>query len=426
MVNVVTFGRPVVQSARLTDAIVVRIADLRDGGAMVIVVCASPAVVADALAQRGYASMRLPDHFAVGSFDELARSGIPLLVGGGQEEAMALAATFESARVIVFADAHGVMSADPERVPTATPVEFASYMELMELADLRAGALPPVAAERARALGVPYEIRSIVENRGTIVRDDAFEERSKPVTSITISTGAAFVSVRPTHDDGDRWRRQRTQMVEQLAARGVSLEMLQFFPKRMRFTVDADRVDLAQDIAAELSLHSHATTHCAKVCVVGSGIRSTVGVFCKVFAALRERDITVLHFTDSNVTISLLLQEHEAAVAEQALHEAFVTGSTLPAAASILFDLKLRKLRVNGREVRLGVRQATLLKVLVDNVGRVVEAEEAARCLFGSDGKDELAALRVHMHNLRKKIEKDPANPRYILTIPNQGYLFVR
>ncbi len=339
---------------------------------------------------------------------------------------MALAATFESARVIVFADAHGVMSADPERVPTATPVEFASYMELMELADLRAGALPPVAAERARALGVPYEIRSIVENRGTIVRDDAFEERSKPVTSITISTGAAFVSVRPTHDDGDRWRRQRTQMVEQLAARGVSLEMLQFFPKRMRFTVDADRVDLAQDIAAELSLHSHATTHCAKVCVVGSGIRSTVGVFCKVFAALRERDITVLHFTDSNVTISLLLQEHEAAVAEQALHEAFVTGSTLPAAASILFDLKLRKLRVNGREVRLGVRQATLLKVLVDNVGRVVEAEEAARCLFGSDGKDELAALRVHMHNLRKKIEEDPANPRYILTIPNQGYLFVR
>jgi len=91
----------------------------------------------------------------------------------------------------------------------------------------------------------------------------------------------------------------------------------------------------------------------------------------------------------------------------------------------ITFDAALCKVRVNGEERRLGSRQAKLLEFLVNNLGRVVEAEEAARHLFGADGREEIAALRVHVHNLRKKIEADPDNPRYLVTVPAQGYVLV-
>jgi len=37
-----------------------------------------------------------------------------------------------------------------------------------------------------------------------------------------------------------------------------------------------------------------------------------------------------------------------------------------------------------------------------------------------------LKIVRVHLHNLRKKIEDDPDTPRHIITVPEQGYVFVR
>jgi hypothetical protein len=158
---------------------------------------------------------------------------------------------------------------------------------------------------------------------------------------------------------------------------------------------------------------------------VGAGIRTTAGVFCRTLTALTRANIPLLHFSDSQVTLSLIVPEGQGPDAEALLHKELF-GADSSFSSTISFDALLGRVRVNGKECRLGARQAKLLGYLIENVGRVVESEEAARHLFGADGKDEVAALRVHMHNLRKKIEQNPENPRYIVTIPAQGYLFVR
>lgn len=132
----------------------------------------------------------------------------------------------------------------------------------------------------------------------------------------------------------------------------------------------------------------------------------------------------MLHFSDSNVTMSLIVPEDRSAETAAFLREIFAPEDDLPC-TSVSFDAARGRVRVNGREQRLGSRQVKLLEFLLDNVGRVVETEEVARHVFGSDDKGDVAALRVHMHNLRKKIEADPYNPRYIVTVPAQGYLFV-
>ncbi|MGZ3516890.1 MAG: winged helix-turn-helix domain-containing protein [Vulcanimicrobiaceae bacterium] len=421
---ILSFGTGTLQNAQLLEAAVTRVAEI-GSDVTTIVVCPSPVVLASLLAQRGLRAVVLPRAAGMPLLRELCEAGIIPVCEGGQNEAIALADTLRSSRVILYTDAESVMSADPARIAEAVAVTHASHLEMLELAD-GAGIVHDRAADDARTLGVAYEIRSVVENRGTVVHHDAYEDRANPITSITVSLGLAFVSVRSTHEDERRWREQRARMLAELAARGVSIQMLQYLPLRMRFVVESARLNAAQELAEALELSSHAITRCAKICVVGRGVRSTAGIFHGLFAALDDAHVLLLHFTDSNVTISLLVQEDDAVRAEQALHGVLVPDGGLATGTSIIFDEALSRVSVNGREVRLGARQTKLLAFFIDNVGRVVAPEEVAKRTFGGEGKEELAALRVHMHNLRKKIEDDPDNPRYILTIPNQGYLFVR
>jgi DNA-binding response OmpR family regulator len=134
----------------------------------------------------------------------------------------------------------------------------------------------------------------------------------------------------------------------------------------------------------------------------------------------------VLHWGDSNVTLSFVVHDSFAQRSENALHAALGAGSGIVSGTAVSFDADLGIVRMNGREARLGARQAQLLRYLLDNAGRIIEVEELAQHLFQAEGKEELAAVRVHLHNLRKKIEDDPDAPRHIVTVPEQGYLFIR
>jgi Transcriptional regulatory protein, C terminal len=250
--------------------------------------------------------------------------------------------------------------------------------------------------------------------------------RSGPITSVSVSKGFAFMSVRPRDDAAQEWGAARLRFLERLAERGISVEMLQFAPLRVRFIVPEGTAAPVREVVGECELAWRLVPHCCKVSLVGAGIRTTAGVFYRALTALMRGNIPLLHFSDSNVTMSLIVPEEHGHDAESLLHEVLFVGGDSSFSTSISFDALLGRVRVNGQERRLGARQAKLLAYLIENVGRVVESEEAARHLFGTDGKEEVAALRVHMHNLRKKIEEDPDNPRYIVTIPAQGYLFVR
>lgn len=92
----------------------------------------------------------------------------------------------------------------------------------------------------------------------------------------------------------------------------------------------------------------------------------------------------------------------------------------------LAFDAATGHLAVRGRVRRLGTRQARLLQLLIENAGNVIGVTHAAKTVFGKSGDEQIAALRVHIHNLRKKIEEDPNNPRRLVTVPSKGYLFVR
>jgi two-component system, OmpR family, KDP operon response regulator KdpE len=85
-------------------------------------------------------------------------------------------------------------------------------------------------------------------------------------------------------------------------------------------------------------------------------------------------------------------------------------------------DLARRKVSANGQEVALTPTEYELLRVLVQNAGRVITHRQLLKQVWGLAYEAEAHILRVNMSNLRRKIEPDPTRPHYILTEPGVGY----
>ncbi len=87
-------------------------------------------------------------------------------------------------------------------------------------------------------------------------------------------------------------------------------------------------------------------------------------------------------------------------------------------------DLAAKKVRRNGEEVRLTPTEWNLVEVLVRNRGRLVAQTQLLQEVWGPQYHDETNYLRVFMAQVRRKLEPEPAQPRYFITEPGMGYRF--
>jgi two-component system KDP operon response regulator KdpE len=87
-------------------------------------------------------------------------------------------------------------------------------------------------------------------------------------------------------------------------------------------------------------------------------------------------------------------------------------------------DLAAKRVNRDGAEIRLTPTEWHLVEVLVRNPGKLVSQQQLLREVWGPEYHDESAYLRVHMANLRRKLEPEPSRPRYFLTEPGMGYRF--
>ncbi|MFR8171549.1 MAG: response regulator transcription factor [Marvinbryantia sp.] len=79
---------------------------------------------------------------------------------------------------------------------------------------------------------------------------------------------------------------------------------------------------------------------------------------------------------------------------------------------------------VDGKEVELKNKEYELLLFLMLNVDMVFDRETLYEKVWGLEAMGENATVAVHINRLREKLEKDPANPRYIETVWGAGYRF--
>ena len=91
---------------------------------------------------------------------------------------------------------------------------------------------------------------------------------------------------------------------------------------------------------------------------------------------------------------------------------------------SLLIDLMQHQVCRDGAPVHLTPIEFDVLAFLARNAGRVITRGHLLRAVLGPTYEDARGTLRVHITNLRKKIEADPSRPRVILTEPGVGYRF--
>jgi two-component system KDP operon response regulator KdpE len=108
-----------------------------------------------------------------------------------------------------------------------------------------------------------------------------------------------------------------------------------------------------------------------------------------------------------------------------ALRRAPAAGpATIIDAGDFHIDREARSVTVKGREVHLTPKEFDLLVHLVQHPGKVLTHRALLGAIWGGNYVEQTEYLRVFIGQLRKKIEPDPARPRYILTEPWIGYRF--
>jgi two-component system KDP operon response regulator KdpE len=87
-------------------------------------------------------------------------------------------------------------------------------------------------------------------------------------------------------------------------------------------------------------------------------------------------------------------------------------------------DLESRLVLVNGREVRLTPKEFDLLKFLATHPNKVITHRALLSAVWGANSVQQPEYLRVFVNHLRKKLEPESAEPKYIITEPWVGYRF--
>ena len=107
------------------------------------------------------------------------------------------------------------------------------------------------------------------------------------------------------------------------------------------------------------------------------------------------------------------------------LRRATPGGEPVLELGELLIDLDKRLVTLSGSPVSLTPHEFELLRVLAQNEGKLMTHPAILREVWGPAYGDESHYLHVYVSQLRRKIEPDPARPRYLLTEPGAGYRLV-
>ena len=93
-------------------------------------------------------------------------------------------------------------------------------------------------------------------------------------------------------------------------------------------------------------------------------------------------------------------------------------------ASGVRMDVEAHAVTVDGRPVKLALKEFELLEILLRNAGRVLTRGQLIDRVWGADYVGDTKTLDVHVKRLRAKIEADPAVPVHLVTVRGLGYKF--
>lgn len=242
--------------------------------------------------------------------------------GGTDLTAIALGHALGAERVDIYTDVSGAMTGDPRRISGAHTIERASLEEMTELAQHGAKVMHHKAADFAERTSTSYAIKGLRTGAGTIV--DEHVEHEKPVTGVTASGRVTWIrAIRGDIEDQERRMQVELAMFLRIAQAGISIDQVTINQAGVMFVVEGDRGAEIRRLLGDLNLAVRVREGCSKLSVVGAAMRYTPGVIQQIVQALSRENVEIIHCTDSNITVSVLIPSADAHRAEQAVHDQF-------------------------------------------------------------------------------------------------------
>ncbi|MBI3927429.1 MAG: aspartate kinase [Armatimonadetes bacterium] len=244
--------------------------------------------------------------------------------GGSDTTAVALGAALRASYVEIYTDVDGVMTTDPRIYPQARVLSEVTFQELGELAEEGAKVVHP----RAVALASEYDVTVWIRNTfsdayGTLlsrITPKAAFEKVRVVSGVAHVVGLSYFAVdgAPGADS-----KARADIFREIAVAGIPLDLINVCGRGLYFIVRSEREPATREVLERLGHPFQVRSGCAKVSVIGAGMRGTPGVMSRVMGALVRGGVEVLHSTDSHITISCLIPEEQLRSAVAAVHDEF-------------------------------------------------------------------------------------------------------
>jgi aspartate kinase len=262
--------------------------------------------------------------------------------GGSDTSAVAVAAAVGAERCDIYTDVDGVYTTDPRIAPKAKRMTRVSFEEMLEMASLGAKVLQTRSVELAMAQKVRLAVRSTFDDPeaaqvapdgsgpgvpGTLVCDEDEIMEKQIVSGVTLAKSEAKITLRDVQDNPGI----AAAVFGALAAKHIVVDMIvqnvsdDGTTTDITFTVPESEYDKAMAalegaggdvVYRQLS----GSKGCAKISVVGVGMRSHAGVASSMFKALADKGINIQLITTSEIKTSVLIDEEYAELAVRALH----------------------------------------------------------------------------------------------------------
>ncbi len=245
--------------------------------------------------------------------------------GGSDTSAVILGAALGAEKVEIYSDVSGVMTADPKFFEGARIIDHLTYSEVCQMAYEGAKIIHPPAVEIAMQHNVSLVVKNPAESGpGTLIDNEysdvgGFHKRKRVITGIAHAQDLAQIKVKLPEDSSV----SELDLFQQLAEAKISIDLITVFPELKVFTVQQTLLSKTERVLTGLKVDYQVIPDCAKVSVVGVGMRNIPGVMAKVVKPLNEKDIKILQTGDSNITISLLIKEMDLKKAIKTLHDQF-------------------------------------------------------------------------------------------------------
>ncbi len=119
-----------------------------------------------------------------------------------------------------------------------------------------------------------------------------------------------------------------------------------------------------------------------------------------------------------------LVARIRAVLRRREVHEGPASESETVEVGPVRLEVESRRCFVRGEEVRLRKKEFALLRLLMENAGRVLTREVLIDRVWGSDYVGDTKTLDVHVKRLRSLVEEEPKSPRHITTVRGVGYRY--